>query len=148
MSFCILTLIISPGLPRMPPKNPAVAAMARRTGKSIGSPFGDILCLRICWCIITNHICLTLNLWVYLLASVRSRHLYRIGSQYLRTFTIVFYQPQSGKVTGWHQVLKFTTQYYTIPQASLHQKSHCGCPTRASEKRREQSRVSFHCGSE
>ena len=100
MSFCILTLIISPGLPRMPPKNPAVAAMARRTGKSIGSPFGDILCLRICWCIITNHICLTLNLWVYLLASVRSRHLYRIGSQYLRTFTIVFYQPQSGKVTG------------------------------------------------
>ena len=67
MSFCILTLIISPGLPRIPPKNPAVAAMARRTGKSIGSPFGDILCLRICWCIITNHICLTLNFWVYLL---------------------------------------------------------------------------------
>ena len=55
MSFCILTLIISPGLPRMPPKNPAVAAMARRTGKSIGSPFGDILCLRICWCIIIHN---------------------------------------------------------------------------------------------
>ena len=41
ISFCILTLIISPGVPRTPPHPPATAAIPRRVVKDIGSPFGD-----------------------------------------------------------------------------------------------------------
>ena len=45
ISFCILTLIISPGVPRIPPQPPATDAIARRVVKDIGSPFGDAFCL-------------------------------------------------------------------------------------------------------
>ena len=40
MSFCILTLIISPGVPTMPPLNPATAANAKLLMKGMGSPLG------------------------------------------------------------------------------------------------------------
>ena len=45
ISFCILTLIISPGVPRIPPHPPATDAIARRVVNDIGSPFGDAFCL-------------------------------------------------------------------------------------------------------
>ena len=45
MSFCILTLIMSPGVPRIPPQPPANAAIPSRIGKEIGSPFGETFCL-------------------------------------------------------------------------------------------------------
>ena len=44
MSFCILTLIMSPGVPTIPPQPPAKAAIPSRTGNGIGSPFGDTFC--------------------------------------------------------------------------------------------------------
>ena len=47
MSFCILTLTMSPGVPTMPPQPPATAAMARLCPNPIFSPLGDTLCLAI-----------------------------------------------------------------------------------------------------
>ena len=40
MSFCIRTLIISPGVPTSPPQAPAPAAIATLWKNDIGSPFG------------------------------------------------------------------------------------------------------------
>ena len=40
MSFCIRTLIISPGVPTIPPENPATAAKATLLTKVMGSPLG------------------------------------------------------------------------------------------------------------
>ena len=47
MSFCILTLTMSPGVPTIPPQPPATAAIARLCPNPIFSPFGDTLCLDI-----------------------------------------------------------------------------------------------------
>ena len=44
MSFCILTFIISPGVPKIPPQPPATAAIPSLIVNEIGSPFGDTFC--------------------------------------------------------------------------------------------------------
>ena len=45
MSFCILTLTMSPGVPTMPPQPPATAAMAKLCPNPTFSPLGAPLCL-------------------------------------------------------------------------------------------------------
>ena len=45
MSFCILTFIISPGVPKIPPHPPAKAAIPNLIGNDIVSPLGETFCL-------------------------------------------------------------------------------------------------------
>lgn len=44
ISFCILTLTISAGVPTSPPAAPAPAAINTFIVKEIGSPFGETVC--------------------------------------------------------------------------------------------------------
>ena len=71
MSFCILTFIISPGVPKIPPHPPAKAAIPNLIGNDIGSPLGETFCFA------TSYIAKRVVEYVICLKSDAERPLYK-----------------------------------------------------------------------